>query len=772
MVPGLEENESYSFYVKSRDINGLESGQSQQAAVFTVLNGLYYKYYQGAIWDVIKDYSFHEETETGPIHNFLIDAIPEHDFPDYFAYDFIGFINIQDPGVWEFRTRSDDGSSLWIGDVEVVDNDGLHGAQNATGLYSFPEAGVYPITVKYFERTGGNSLAVTWRKQGTSQWTSIPDNILTSATTEPPAPPTAPVNLSASADGYSVDLSWNHENESMKVVVLGSSTANGTGASSYANSWFGKFQQALEDLNPANEAVKLVQNGFTSYHILPDGTNTPGNRPDPDESKNISAALDLNPDIVIVNLPSNDRANGYNLETETLDNFLTVKAAADAAGVEIYFTTTQPRNLIDLGDRQLLSQEATRIKQLFGAYAINIYDELVQLPGYTLKAGYDSGDGTHLNDAGHNYLYQTIWNKVSEQSIPRFEVFRSEAGGSYVMALTTNKQQVSITDPDLMASTFYEYKVRAVTTAGASAFSNVANATTAGDTEPPTIPQNFREAATSQTEVTVVWDASTDNVAVEKYVVVETSGGAGGRTGSVSGKTMMVMGETSLTSMTLTGLTPLETLTLAVKAVDPSGNESPLSNEITVQTQAPLPVEFLDVSHRITDDGVLVTWATASELNNAYFTVERGTGLNDFEAIGGVDGSGTTTSRRDYVFLDTEPLDLAYYRIKQTDFDGKYEYSKIIRVVYDDANLEEFTVYPNPTIQENINARGYVPTSRPEVQVKLVDVMGKVHMQKVLDPNAFLNGVKIDLDYAVPPGVYIIQISDGANNTQRRVVIR
>ncbi len=763
VVPGLAENESYSFYVKARDINNLESGKSQTASVFTALNGLYYYYYQGAIWDVIAEYSFHPASDQGPIDNFSINSIPEHDFPDYFAYDFFGEIRIDQAGTYDFRTNSDDGSSLWIGNTMVVDNDGLHGSRNASGSYNFPAPGNYPITVKFFERTGGNSLSVSWRPPGQGNWSSIPNSFLTTTTATPPELPDNPTNLVATANTYDIDLSWDHPMDQVHVVVLGSSTAAGVGATA-GNSWVEKFTAALTGISGPNSISNLALNGYTTYNLLPTGTSTPGNRPNPDPGRNITAAIAQSPDIIIVNLPSNDRAGDFDLENETMDNFQTIKSAADAAGIPIYFTTTQPRNFPDQSDRDLLETEKDRIIQDFSSYAINIYDELADANG-NIKAQYNS-DGVHVNDAGHDYIFQTIWNKVNTQSIPYFEVFRSENGGAYQIAITTNQQQVAITDPDLKADTQYNYRVRASTSAGVSSFSNTDGATTAGDLEPPTIPQNFSNIAVTETQITVVWEASTDNVSVDHYVVEEVTGGAGGKTENI------VLGTTSNTGLTVTGLTPLETYDLIVYAVDPSGNRSANSNGITVQTQSPLPVEFLDVSHRITDEGVLVTWATASELNNAFFTIERGTGLNDFKPIGGVEGSGTTYSRHDYVFLDDEPLDLAYYRIKQTDFDGKFDYSRIIRVVYNQENLEEFTVYPNPTNQNNINARGFVPTDRPSVQVQLLDVMGKVHMVKAVDPNSFLNGLKIDLEYQVPPGVYIIQISDGASNTQRRVVIR
>jgi hypothetical protein len=78
------------------------------------------------------------------------------------------------------------------------------------------------------------------------------------------------------------------------------------------------------------------------------------------------------------------------------------------------------------------------------------------------------------------------------------------------------------------------------------------------------------------------------------------------------------------------------------------------------------------------DNHVKTRWATASETNNDYFTVERSADAIDFQPVGIVDGSGQSNALIQYDFTDAEPLPgLSYYRLKQTDFDGSATYSEI-----------------------------------------------------------------------------------------------
>ncbi len=82
-----------------------------------------------------------------------------------FAFRFRGFVRVPTDGVYRFFVRSDDGSRLWIGDQLVVDNDGLHGPREESGVIALA-AGLHPITVAMFEQSGGFGLAVAYEGPG------------------------------------------------------------------------------------------------------------------------------------------------------------------------------------------------------------------------------------------------------------------------------------------------------------------------------------------------------------------------------------------------------------------------------------------------------------------------------------------------------------------------------------------------------------------------------------------------------------------------------
>jgi hypothetical protein len=84
---------------------------------------------------------------------------------EYFAFHYSGYIYIPEDGVYNFYTVSDDGSKLFIGDSMVVDNDGLHGMREREGVIALKK-GLHPISVSYFEKTGGDDLIVQWKGPG------------------------------------------------------------------------------------------------------------------------------------------------------------------------------------------------------------------------------------------------------------------------------------------------------------------------------------------------------------------------------------------------------------------------------------------------------------------------------------------------------------------------------------------------------------------------------------------------------------------------------
>jgi len=139
-------------------------------------SGIEYSYYEGN-WDLLPDFGTLTPVKTGNSSNFDLSV---RDQNDYFGFEFSGYIEVPADGDYTFYTSSDDGSKLYIGEEEIVDNDGLHGVQESSGSIGL-KAGKHAIRVVFFEKTGEESLSVSWEGPGLSK-AAVPSNALYRAT--------------------------------------------------------------------------------------------------------------------------------------------------------------------------------------------------------------------------------------------------------------------------------------------------------------------------------------------------------------------------------------------------------------------------------------------------------------------------------------------------------------------------------------------------------------------------------------------------------------
>lgn len=125
-----------------------------------------------------------------------------------------------------------------------------------------------------------------------------------------------------------------------------------------------------------------------------------------------------------------------------------------------------------------------------------------------------------------------------------------------------------------------------------------------------------------------------------------------------------------------------------------------LSDGASFDCSIVLPVTFLDFSASVKKSGVELIWKTASETNNDFFTIERSTDGFSYVPLATMDGSGNSNEIVSYFFMDENPVQgLAYYRIKQTDFDGNFDYSQTLPVDFLDQKLPWLNVYPSPATE-------------------------------------------------------------------------
>ncbi len=187
------------------------------------------------------------------------------------------------------------------------------------------------------------------------------------------------------------------------VVILGSSTASGSGASNNSVSWAGQFKAYYA---PKGQVVNLAVPGYTTYHILPTNTAQVANRPAVDTLHNITAALKKSPTILIISMTTNDVGNGFSVD-ELMNNLKTVRALALADGVkQVYITTCHPRKINAAATVKFLEQR-DRIMSLYGKYGINFFDPVADANNL-FRAEWLFTDGIHPNDKGHAVLFEQV----------------------------------------------------------------------------------------------------------------------------------------------------------------------------------------------------------------------------------------------------------------------------------------------------------------------------------------------------------------------------
>jgi len=120
--------------------------------------------------------------------------------------------------------------------------------------------------------------------------------------------------------------------------------------------------------------------------------------------------------------------------------------------------------------------------------------------------------------------------------------------------------------------------------------------------------------------------------------------------------------------------------------------------DAAIAYEATIPVELISFSVSIVSAGVELHWVTATELNNDGFEIQRKTYNGEFISVGFLKGQGTSTQKKDYIFIDKNTTSGRYkYRLKQVDFNGNYKYSSELEVDFNDINTYSLEQnYPNP----------------------------------------------------------------------------
>ncbi|MTI20626.1 T9SS type A sorting domain-containing protein, partial [Fulvivirga sp. RKSG066] len=181
-----------------------------------------------------------------------------------------------------------------------------------------------------------------------------------------------------------------------------------------------------------------------------------------------------------------------------------------------------------------------------------------------------------------------------------------------------------------------------------------------------------------------------------------------------------------------------------------------------------LPVELISFTAELTDKNtVALTWETASEINNDRFEIEHSLDGIDFVKIGQVDGNGTTRELSVYEFEHKKPAAgmRNYYRLKQVDYDGEFEYSDVIAVQgkVEVAQFVELRLFPNPATEFiNLSLTDY----NGPISYQVINISGHV---MIMGSTEGENQLKVDVS-ALETGMYVVKVKGGDHTQIKRFI--
>ncbi|GLU50829.1 T9SS type A sorting domain-containing protein [Dyadobacter frigoris] len=179
----------------------------------------------------------------------------------------------------------------------------------------------------------------------------------------------------------------------------------------------------------------------------------------------------------------------------------------------------------------------------------------------------------------------------------------------------------------------------------------------------------------------------------------------------------------------------------------------------------PMPVKLISFDGQYDNNVISLKWETAWEDQNEGFEIQKSSDAANFHKIGYVEGNSTTRLKSSYEFTDTETQSdqTSYFRLKQIDLDGGFEYSRIIGIKANSA--DEAFVYPNPNHGSFVLKYSEIK----DPQIRLVNSSGKevpIKIVKIENSDSF----QITIKGTPAPGTYELIASDTLNNSKHKSV--
>ena len=228
---------------------------------------------------------------------------------------------------------------------------------------------------------------------------------------------------------------------------------------------------------------------------------------------------------------------------------------------------------------------------------------------------------------------------------------------------------------------------------------------------------------------------------------------------------ILVGGGTPIYSNTTNSPTPPATGWQPIAVSFPLGTCGVGDPPPTLSGNVTLPVEFISFRATQSNEAIDLTWATASETNNDGFEVERSEDGITWKKIFFEEGKGTTDLRNEYQYSDLSPLvGVNYYRLRQIDFDEKFEYSPVVAIDFLQKKLHT-AISPNPFSEEvKIELSKSFTTDR---KISIYNSLGKNIGSLIFEKDKTTQ--TFDVSY-LKDGVYFFQITEGQSSSIHKII--
>lgn len=250
----------------------------------------------------------------------------------------------------------------------------------------------------------------------------------------------------------------------------------------------------------------------------------------------------------------------------------------------------------------------------------------------------------------------------------------------------------------------------------------------------------------------------------------------GGNGGTVNSSTHGGGGGGGQGALIFTGALPTTNITTQTMNGTGGCNETPCISRagsgggtnntgIISGASAPLPIELVDFNAVPNGQKVDLRWTTASEQNNASFTVERSMDMQEWAAVITLAGAGNSQSVLNYASMDASPLPrTSYYRLRQTDFDGASTVSDIVPVSFEDA-VGTLNVFPNPA-QDLV-----IAIYDAEEGMAKLSVFNELGQVMTLPVQTKAGRTEFDVSM-LPAGTYVVMLTTNGKVTTQRLLVQ